>query len=289
MAHETDQCLKNYKYYFKSDILANKVAFISGGGSGICFRITEIYMRHGCDTVIASRNFNRVKEAAERLEKATGRRCLPVRMDVRKPQEIQDAVDQALSHYNRIDILINGAAGNFLCPASRLSYNAFRTVIEIDTLGTFNLSKAVYEKYFSKHGGNIINISATLHYNGDVLQVHVGAAKAAIDAMTKHLAREWGRDGVRVNCIAPGPIADTEGMRRLGGDKEELARHVKEDIPLGRMGSRIDIGDSAVYLGSEVSSYITGTVLIVDGGTCMVSRRNIFEAERMMRKLASKL
>ncbi|KAM4820115.1 peroxisomal 2,4-dienoyl-CoA reductase [(3E)-enoyl-CoA-producing] isoform 1-T1 [Thomomys bottae] len=212
----TDDCLPEYRHLFCPDLLQDKVAFITGGGSGIGFRIAEIFMRHGCRTVIASRSFPRVSMAAEKLSAATGQQCLPLSMDVRSPPAVMAAVDQALKTFGKIDILINCAAGNFLCPAGALSFNAFKTVVDIDTIGTFNVSRVLYEKFFRDHGGVIVNITATLCFRGQMLQVHAGSAKAAVDAMTRHLAVEWGPKNIRVNSLAPGPISGTEGFRRLG-------------------------------------------------------------------------
>ncbi|XP_078691412.1 peroxisomal 2,4-dienoyl-CoA reductase [(3E)-enoyl-CoA-producing]-like [Branchiostoma floridae x Branchiostoma belcheri] len=265
-----DVCLQTYEYIYRRDLLKGKVAFITGGGSGIGFRIAEIFMRHQCSVVIASRNLEKVKAAAAKLEKATGRKCLALPMDVRKADQILAAVDAALSHFNRIDILVNNAAGNFLCPAGKLSFNAFKTVMEIDAHGSFNCSKAVFDKYMKDHGGSIVNITATLHHRGVALQTHAGSAKAAIDAMTRHLAVEWGQYGIRINCVAPGPIDDTEGMRRLGGAKlkkmtgsyERLIR----EIPVGRIGTKSDIANGCLYLVSPAGSFVSGTNLIVDGG-----------------------
>ncbi|XP_033108711.1 peroxisomal 2,4-dienoyl-CoA reductase-like [Anneissia japonica] len=175
-----DVCLDKYTYIFNPSLLQGKVAFITGGGSGICFTVAEILMRHKCDTVILSRKLERVQKSSKKLEEATGQRCLAIQLDVRKPQDVLAAVDKALSYYGRIDIVVNGAAGNFLCPVESMSFNAFKTVIEIDTIGTFNVSKAVYDKYLKDHGGVIINISATLAYKGQMLQAHAGPAKAAI-------------------------------------------------------------------------------------------------------------
>ncbi|XP_044903414.1 peroxisomal 2,4-dienoyl-CoA reductase [(3E)-enoyl-CoA-producing] isoform X3 [Felis catus] len=210
-----DECLPEYRHLFCPDLLRDKVAFITGGGSGIGFRIAEIFMRHGCHTIIASRSLPRVSMAARKLAAATGRRCLPLSLDVRAPPAITAAVDQALKEFGKIDILINCAAGNFLCPASTLSFNAFKTVMDIDTLGTFNTSRVLYEKFFRDHGGVIVNITATLGSRGQVLQVHAGSAKAAVDAMTRHLAVEWGPQNIRVNSLAPGLISGTEGFWRL--------------------------------------------------------------------------
>ncbi|XP_061849958.1 peroxisomal 2,4-dienoyl-CoA reductase [(3E)-enoyl-CoA-producing] isoform X2 [Colius striatus] len=249
----SDECLREYRHLFSADILAGQVAFITGGGSGIGFRIAEIFMRHGCRTVIASRNLQRVSEASKKLEAATGQQCLALSMDVRQPQTIVAAVEAALKEFERIDILVNGAAGNFLCPASALSFNAFKTVIDIDTIGTFNTSKVLFEKYFRDHGGVIVNITATLSYRGQALQVHAGSAKAAIDAMTRHLAVEWGPNNVRVNSLAPGPIAGTEGYRRLGGKFAEEGEHLAA-IPLQRAGNKTEIAHSTLFLASPLSS-----------------------------------
>ncbi|XP_069011887.1 peroxisomal 2,4-dienoyl-CoA reductase [(3E)-enoyl-CoA-producing] isoform X3 [Embiotoca jacksoni] len=270
----TDDCLTSYTHIYSPDLLKDQVAFITGGGSGIGFRIAEIFMRHGCDTVIASRNLDKLKEAAKKLSAVSGRRCLPVCLDVRQPESIAAAVDETLKEFGCVDILINNAAGNFLCPAAALSFNAFKTVLEIDTMGTFNTSKVVYEKWFKDHGGNIVNISATLGYRGQALQVHAGSAKAANDAMTKHLAVEWGPSGVRVNAVAPGPISGTEGFRRLGGPRVEAAG-VFQSIPLQRAGNKTEMAHCTLFLASRTSSYVTGTILVADGGAWLTSANDV--------------
>ncbi|XP_077482826.1 peroxisomal 2,4-dienoyl-CoA reductase [(3E)-enoyl-CoA-producing] isoform X2 [Stigmatopora argus] len=267
---DSDDCLISYTHIYSPDLLKDQVAFITGGGSGIGLRIAEIFMRHGCDVVIASRNKDKLKEAAKKLCVASGRRCLPLCLDVRQPESISAAVEETLKEMGRIDILVNNAAGNFLCPAAALSFNAFKTVMEIDTMGTFNASKVVYDKWFKDHGGNIVNISATLAYKGQALQVHVGSAKAANDAMTKHLAVEWGPSGVRVNAVAPGPISGTEGFRRLGGPKGEEAGLFRS-IPLQRAGNKTEMAHCALFLASRASSYVTGAVLVADGGSWLTS------------------
>ncbi|XP_070707982.1 peroxisomal 2,4-dienoyl-CoA reductase [(3E)-enoyl-CoA-producing] isoform X1 [Pempheris klunzingeri] len=269
-----DECLTSYTHIYSPDLLKDQVAFITGGGSGIGLRIAEIFMRHGCDTVIASRNLDKLKEAAKKLSAATGRRCLPLCIDVRQPESIATAVDETLKELGRVDILINNAAGNFLCPASSLSFNAFKTVMEIDTMGTFNTSKVVYEKWFQNNGGNIVNISATLGYKGQGLQVHAGSAKAANDAMTKHLAVEWGPSGVRVNTVAPGPISGTEGFRRLGGPRGEAAGAFKS-IPLQRAGNKTEMAHCTLFLASRASSYVTGAILVADGGSWLTSANDV--------------
>ncbi|XP_029803897.1 peroxisomal 2,4-dienoyl-CoA reductase [Suricata suricatta] len=269
-----DECLPEYRHLFCPDLLRDKVAFITGGGSGIGFRIAEIFMRHGCHTVIASRSLPRVSLAARKLAAATGQRCLPLSLDVRAPPSIAAAVDQALKEFGKIDILINCAAGNFLCPASALSFNAFKTVMDIDTLGTFNTSRVLYEKFFWDHGGVIVNITATLGTRGQVLQVHAGSAKAAVDAMTRHLAVEWGPQNVRVNSLAPGLVSGTEGFWRLGGPQASVSTKVLA-IPLRRLGNKTDVAHSALYLASPLASYVTGAVLVVDGGAWLTLPNDI--------------
>ncbi|KAL7874837.1 hypothetical protein SRHO_G00058070 [Serrasalmus rhombeus] len=267
---QSDDCLSSYTHIYSPDLLKDQVAFITGGGSGIGFRIAEILMRHGCDTVIASRNLEKLTEAAKKLTTATGRHCLPLQMDVRQPDIISAGVDEVLKEFGRVDILINNAAGNFLCPATSLSFNAFKTVLEIDTMGTFNTSKILYEKWFKDHGGSIVNISATLGYRGQALQVHAGSAKAANDAMTRHLAVEWGPSGVRVNTVAPGPISGTEGYRRLGGSYAESSG-VFQGIPLQRPGNKTEMAHAVLFLASRTASYVTGTTVVADGGAWLTS------------------
>ncbi|XP_042778153.1 peroxisomal 2,4-dienoyl-CoA reductase [(3E)-enoyl-CoA-producing] isoform X1 [Panthera leo] len=269
-----DECLPEYRHLFCPDLLRDKVAFITGGGSGIGFRIAEIFMRHGCHTVIASRSLPRVSMAARKLAAATGQRCLPLSLDVRAPPAITAAVDQALKEFGKIDILINCAAGNFLCPASTLSFNAFKTVMDIDTLGTFNTSRVLYEKFFRDHGGVIVNITATLGSRGQVLQVHAGSAKAAVDAMTRHLAVEWGPQNIRVNSLAPGLISGTEGFWRLGGPQASVSTKVLA-IPLQRLGNKTEVAHSALFLASPLASHVTGAVLVVDGGAWLTLPNDI--------------
>lgn len=265
----TDRCMTDYKQIFCNGILKGKVAFVTGGGSGIGFTIAEVFMRHGCDVAIASRNFARLEYAKRTLEAAVpGRKCFIAQMDVRKPEQVTECVRKILAEYNRLDILVNNSAGNFLCPADSLSSNAYRNVIDIDTVGTYTVSKAVYSSYFKKHGGVIINITATLHVNGQVLQSHAGSAKAAIEALTKHLAVEWGPNNIRIACVAPGPIGDTVGYSKLGGSvvsEEEIAR----SIPLQKIGRRVDIANTVLYMVSDAAGLVTGTTLIADGGSVL--------------------
>lgn len=254
---------------FQTHILEGKTALITGGGTGICRGIALALAEHGCDVAITSRNAEHLEPTAREIEDI-GRRAVAVPADVRDPVAVESAVNEACEKLGRLDILINGAAGNFLCLAEDLSPNGFGAVVDIDLKGTFHVSKAALP-HLRASKGIVINISATLHYFGAVAQLHVSAAKAGIDALTRVLAVEWGRHGIRVNGIAPGPIADTEGVRRLlvGSTKDRVERMT----PLGRLGAIQDISDSALFLCSGAASYITGVTLVVDGGLWLASSR----------------
>jgi peroxisomal 2,4-dienoyl-CoA reductase len=247
------------------------VAFVTGGGSGICKGITKALMAHGADAAIVSRKLERLEESARELADATGRRCLALAADVREPEQVEAALDRALAELGRIDIVVNGAAGNFLAPAATLSYNGFRTVMAIDALGTFNVSRAAFDKRLRDHGGCILNVSATLHYGATPMQIHAAAAKAAVDSITRSLALEWASLGIRVNGIAPGPIAGTEGMSRLApGD--ELTSKLERAIPIGRFGTVEEIAAIALFLTSDAASLIHGATIVADGGAWMANR-----------------
>ncbi|CAG8442425.1 13674_t:CDS:10 [Ambispora gerdemannii] len=238
---------------FKNDILKGKIAFVTGGGSGICKGMTEALLTHGASAVITSRSLERLEKAAEEMRKATGGEILPVAADVRKPDEVEKAVKKAIETF----------AGNFLASAETLSSNAFRTVVGIDLFGTFNVTKACFP-YLKKSKGSIINVSTTLYYNATLFQAHVSAAKAGIDSLTRTLATEWGPYGIRVNSLSPGTIADTEGFSRLlpVAAKEKTLK----EIPLQRYGKIDDVKHATVFLASDAAAYISGHILVVDGG-----------------------
>ncbi|KAJ6551909.1 2,4-dienoyl-CoA reductase [Mycena capillaripes] len=247
---------------FKDDIFKGKVLFCTGGGSGICRGMTEAVMRHGGSATIVGRKLDRLTQAAKELSEATGQKCLPCQADVRQPKALQDAVAKTIETFGRIDFVICGAAGNFLVPISGLSENAFSTVMSIDTLGTYHTIKATIPHLRASKGA-YIHVSATLHYKGTPYQAHVSAAKAAVDALSAVVAVEEGPHGVRSNVIAPGAIDGTEGMDRLGG-KGPNPREMH--FPLGRMGAIGDVGNATVFLFSDAAAYVTGQILLVDGG-----------------------
>lgn len=255
---------------FKADCLAGRVAFVTGGGSGICREIARGFLQHGASVAVVSRSAERVATAAKELAEETGGRTLGVAADVRKPEEVQAALARTLEAFGRLDIVVNGAAGNFLAPAAQLSPNAFRTVMEIDAMGTYNVSRAAFDAWLRDHGGTIINISATLHYGATPLQVHASAAKAAVDSVTRSLALEWGRLGIRVNGIAPGPIDGTEGVTRLV--PPDMRKQMESKIPLGRFGRTEEIANVAVFLASDAASLVSGATVVADGGDSLSSQ-----------------
>jgi peroxisomal 2,4-dienoyl-CoA reductase len=254
---------------FRSDVLAGHVVLVTGGGTGICRGIAEAYARLGADVCIVSRKQDVLDATAAAIGEATGRRVLAAAADVRDPDAIARAVQLAVLRFGKLDTLVNGAAGNFLAPAAGLSPNGFRTVVDIDLNGTFNASRAAFEALKESGNGLILNISATLHYHGTPLQIHASAAKAGIDAVTRNLAVEWGRFGIRVCGVAPGPIAGTAGMkRRAPGEVGETARAA---IPAGRFGEIDEIAAAAVFLRSPAAAYVSGHVLVVDGAHCVAT------------------
>lgn len=219
---------------FKSDCLAGQVALISGGGTGICYGISKQFLLHGATVYIISRKIKNIEQGIKKLKAETGKDCVfGSTCDVRDEKQIEETVQKIMKEHGRIDVLVNGAAGNFLCPFESLSPNGFKTVLMIDTVGTFLLSKFVNQYSFQK-GGVIINISANLHYNGTLFQTHAGTAKAGVDALTKHMAVELGPKGVRVIGICPGFIGGTEGYDRLntGSSVEDIL----ELLPIQRIG-----------------------------------------------------
>jgi 2,4-dienoyl-CoA reductase [(3E)-enoyl-CoA-producing], peroxisomal len=254
---------------FKPDLLKGKSALVTGGGTGICRGIALALARHGCDVAIVSRKREHLNGTAAEIG-AVGVRALALAADVRDAAAVESAVTGAAAAFGHLDIVVNGAAGNFICAAENLSPNGFGTVVDIDLKGTFNVSRAALA-HLKARGGVILNISATLQYLGTMGQAHASAAKAGVDTLTRTLAAEWGPYGIRVNGIAPGPTEGTEGVRRLTSDASRAS--VVAQCPLGRMATIEDVANAALFLCSDAAAYITGVTLVVDGGLWFASNR----------------
>lgn len=254
---------------FVDGILRDHVAFVTGGGTGISGGVARAMAEAGASVALVSRRMEHLEPAAAAINE-NGGKALAVAADVRNPEEVERAVAATVEHFGKLDIVVNGAAGNFLCKPEELSPNGFGTVVDIDLKGTFNVCRAAFEQ-LKEHRGQILNISATLHYLGTPMQLHVSAAKAGVDALTRNLAVDWGRFGIRVNAIAPGPIEDTEGMKRLV--PEPVKDRLQKKIPLGRFGRIRDIEHAAVFLCSDAASFINGLVVVVDGGHWLTGTR----------------
>ena len=255
--------------HFHPTLLAGRSALVTGGGTGICRGIALALASAGCNVAISSRRMEHLEPTAAEIA-SLNVRSFAVVADVRKADEVGAAVDQAAEAFGGLDILVNGAAGNFVALAENLSPNGFGTVVDIDLKGTFNVSRAALP-HLKVKGGVVLNISATLQLLGTVGQSHAAAAKAGIDSLTRTLAAEWGPYGIRVNGLAPGPVDGTEGVRRL---LSESARHdIEQQCPLGRMATIDEVSSAALFLCSDASAFVTGVTLVIDGGLWLRSGR----------------
>ena len=251
---------------FVPGLLAGKTAFVAGGSSGINLGIAHGLAEAGARIAIISRKIEKVEAAVAEL-RAAGHKAQGWSADVRDYAAVEQTLQDTHDTWGPIDIVISGAAGNFLAPAVGMSANAFKTVIDIDLLGTFHVLRASHA-FLRKPGASLISITAGQAVNATLYQSHVCAAKAGINMLTKVLAMEWGPEGIRVNAIAPGPIADTEGMARLTPTVESEAA-LKAIIPLRDYGTKQDIADLAIYLSSDAAKYVTGAILDCDGGSSL--------------------
>jgi NAD(P)-dependent dehydrogenase (short-subunit alcohol dehydrogenase family) len=248
--------------YLPNNLFGGKTVFITGGGSGINLGIGKTFAALGANVGICGRTRERLDGAAQQL-RALGAKVVAEVADVRDYPALQRAIEATREQLGPIDVLVCGAAGNFPIPAEQLSPNGFKAVVDIDLLGSFHACRAAFEQLKATRGC-VIFISAGMSMVPYPYQVHVGAAKAGVDNMMRNLALEWGKHGIRSNTIVPGPIEGTEGVKRLGGEAWAATR--SKTIPLGRYGKVEEIGHAAAFLASPLAAYVTGTVLVVDGG-----------------------
>ena len=256
---------------FRDHLFEGKAAFITGGGSGINLRIAERFAAQGARLGLMGRKQDKLDRAVEGIRSAGGQ-AVGIAGDVRYYEECANALRRTRETFGEIDILVCGAAGNFPASVLGMSANGFKAVVDIDLLGTFNTCRAAYE-HLRKPGASVISISATHAFVPIAYQAHVCAAKAGIDIFSKTLAIEWAPAGVRVNVIAPGPVDDTEGMRRLA-PTEEARQKSMASVPLGRFASKDEIADLALFLCSDAAAYITGAVCVCDGGQSLLGSRS---------------
>lgn len=266
----------------RDDALKGKVIVVTGGGSGLGKAMTRYFMELGAKVAISSRDLEKLQNTAKELETETGGTCLAVQCDVRHYDQVEMMLQEILKVYGKVDVLLNNAAGNFISPTERLSANAFDTVIDIVLKGSKNYTLA-----FGKHwidtkqtASTVLNIVTTYAFTGSAYVVPSAAAKAGVLAMTRSLAVEWAKYGIRTNAIAPGPFP-TQGAwdRLLPGDLAEKFDMSKK-VPLGRVGNHQELANLAAYLVSDFSAYINGEVIVIDGGEWLkgAGEFNILEA-----------
>ena len=252
----------------RDNALSDKVIVVTGGGSGLGKAMTKYFLELGAKVAISSRDLEKLKTTASELEKETGGTCLPIQCDVRHYDQVEAMLAEVLKTFGRVDVLLNNAAGNFISPTERLSANAFDTIIDIVLKGSKNCTLA-----FGKHwietkqtNCNVLNIVTTYAWTGSGYVVPSATAKAGVLAMTRSLAVEWAKYGIRMNAIAPGPFP-TKGAwdRLLPGDLADKFDMSKK-VPLKRVGDHQELANLAAYLVSDFSAYINGEVIVIDGG-----------------------
>jgi len=252
----------------RDNALRNKVIVVTGGGSGLGKAMTKYFLELGANVAITSRDIEKLENTAKELETETFGKCLAVQCDVRHYDQVENMLAKVLQTFGKVDVLLNNAAGNFISPTERLSSNAFDTVIDIVLKGSKNCTLA-----FGKHwietkqdSATILNIVTTYAFTGSAYVVPSATAKAGVLAMTKSLAVEWAKYGIRSNAIAPGPFP-TKGAwdRLLPGDLAEKFDMAKK-VPLKRVGDHQELANLAAYLVSDFSAYINGEVVVIDGG-----------------------
>lgn len=252
----------------RDDALANKCIVVTGGGSGLGKSMTRYFLELGAKVAITSRNLEKLKGTAKELEEETGGTCLPLQCDVRHYDQVENMRDQVIQKFGSVDVLLNNAAGNFISPTERLSANAFDTIIDIVLKGTKNCTLAFGKHWIDTAYKNtvVLNIVTTYAWTGSSYVVPSATAKAGVLAMTRSLAVEWAKYGIRFNAIAPGPFP-TKGAwdRLLPGDLKDKFDLAKQ-VPLARVGDHQELANLAAYLVSDFAAYLNGEVVTLDGG-----------------------
>ena len=251
----------------RDNALNGKTVIITGGGTGLGKAMGLYFLRLGANLVVTSRKYDVLKETAAEMEAETGGKVLAVTSDVRKYDEVEKMLQAAIDTFGRVDVLLNNAAGNFISPTERLSANAFSAIIDIVLKGSVNCSLALGKYWIAeKIPGVILNIITTYAFTGSAYVVPSACAKGGVLALTRSLAVEWGKYGIRTNAIAPGPFP-TKGAwdRLLPGELAEKF-DFKNKVPLKRVGEHQELANLAAFLISDFSGYINGEVITIDGG-----------------------
>ena len=270
------------KKMLRDEALSGKTIVVTGGGSGLGKSMTKYFLELVANVAISSRNLEKLQNTASELEQETGGKCLPVQCDVRNYEEVEQMLQLVLDEFGEVDVLLNNAAGNFISPTERLSANAFDTIIDIVLKGSKNCTLAFGKHWIDKKTKNtsILNIVTTYAWTGSAYVVPSATAKAGVLAMTRSLAVEWAKYGIRFNAIAPGPFP-TKGAwdRLLPGDLKDKFDLAKK-VPLKRVGDHQELANLAAYLVSDFSAYVNGEVITIDGGEWLkgAGQFNLLEA-----------
>jgi len=249
---------------FKNDLYKGKLVFVAGGTSGINLGIAKGFGLLGAKVVVIGRNSERAARAENEIKTETGAEALALSCDVRDYEALINVYTTIKEKYGLIDVIVSGAAGNFHAPVVGLSSNGFKTVVDIDLLGTYHVFKAGFD-YVKKPGASLIAITAPQAEQASAFQIHAAAAKAGVNQVVRSLAVEWGQAGIRTNAICPGGIANTKGVQFLAADPSQFDAAIKK-IPQRRLGTAEEIADMAIFLSSDAASYVNGQIINVDGG-----------------------
>ena len=251
---------------FKNDLLKNKTIIITGGGTGLGKSMATRFGELGANLVLTSRRQEVLDEAARDINDKTGAEILTVSTDIRHSDQVTQMVKKTVDKFGKIDCLLNNAAGNFISPTENLSENAFRTIIDIVLVGTFNCTQAAGKAMRDSGGGVILNIVTTYAFTGSGYVVPSACAKSGVLAMTRSLAVEWAKYGIRTNAIAPGPFPTKGAWKRLVPPGLNIEKKMMERVPLKRFGEHDELANLASYLMADESGYMNGEVITMDGG-----------------------